>query len=67
MCLKYESHYICEARAEDFHVNDGDFVDVILLYLPWLLYLDCLKFLRLQSLPYRKHNLSELQSSVTGR
>lgn len=45
----------------------GDFVDVILLYLSRLLYLDCLKFLRLQSLPYRKHSLSELQRSVMGK
>jgi hypothetical protein len=67
MCPSYESHNVCETRAEDFYANDGDFVDVILLYFPQLLNLDCLKFLRLQSLPYRKHSLSELQRSIMGR
>jgi hypothetical protein len=66
MCLNYENQNICETRADDFHANDGDFVDVILLYFPRLLYLDCLKFLRLQSLLYRKHICQSYEDQLWG-
>jgi hypothetical protein len=59
MCPNYESHNVGETRAGDFHANDGDFVDVILLYFLQMLYLNCLKFLRQSD--------SELQRSIMGR